>query len=65
MTSESLFPDENPDMRLIERLRSRRPDAGQLLAFISRSYEYIKKLPLNGINENYVKNNPDLFEPVS
>jgi hypothetical protein len=64
MTGNSLFPDESPDMKLIERLRSRKPDAGQLLAFISRSYEYIKKLPLNGINENYVKNNPDLFEPV-
>jgi hypothetical protein len=65
MISDSSFTDENSDMRLIERLRSRRPDARQLLAFLSQSYEYIKKLPLKGINENYIKNNPDLFKPIS
>jgi hypothetical protein len=52
-------------MKLIERLRARRPDAKLLLAIISRSYDYIKKLPLKGLNENYSKDNPDLFEPVS
>ncbi len=53
------------DMKLIERLRDRRPDAGQLRAIISRSYDYIKNLPLKGLNENYAKDYPDLFEPVS
>ena len=65
MTDYDQFPDENSDMRLIERLRSRRPDARQLLTIISRSYDYIKKLPLKGLNENYSKDHPDLFEPVS
>jgi len=53
------------DMKLIERIRARRPDARQLLAIISRSYNYIKKLPLKGLKENYSKDNPELFEPVS
>lgn len=53
------------DMKLIERISDRRPDAGQLLAIISRSYDYIKNLPLNGLNENYAKEIPDLFEQVS
>ena len=65
MTKYYQFPDENQDMKLIERLRSRRPDAMQLLVIISRSYDYIKKLPLKGLNENYSKDYPDLFEPVS
>jgi hypothetical protein len=65
MTADYPFPDENSDMKLIECLRSRRPDARQLLAILSRSYDYIKKLPLKGINENYSKDHPDLFEPVS
>jgi hypothetical protein len=52
-------------MKLIERIRARRPDARQLLAIISRSYNYIKKLPLKGLKENYSKDNPELFEPVS
>ena len=64
MTDDCLFPDENSDMKLIERLRSRRPDARQLLAILSRSYDYIKQLPLNGLNENYAQDHPDLFEPV-
>jgi hypothetical protein len=64
MTDDYLFPDENSDMKLIERLRSRRPDARQLLAILSLSYDYIKQLPLKGISENYSKDHPDLFEPV-
>jgi len=52
-------------MKLIERIRARRPDARKLLAIISRSYDYIKKLPLKGVKENYSKDNPELFEPVS
>jgi hypothetical protein len=53
------------DMKLIERLRARRPDAKQLFAIISRSYDYIKRLPLNGVHENYSKDHPEIFEPVS
>jgi hypothetical protein len=56
------YSDEIPDMQLIERLLAGHPDAEQLLAIISRSYDYIQKLPLKGLSENYTKENPDLFE---
>jgi hypothetical protein len=56
------YSDEIPDMNLIERLLAGHPDAEQLLAIISRSYDYIQKLPLKGLSENYTKENPDLFE---
>jgi hypothetical protein len=65
MTDDFPFSDEISDMKLIERLRSRRPDARQLLAILSRSYDYIRQLPLKGLNENYAQDHPDLFEPVS
>jgi hypothetical protein len=58
------YSDEIPDMKLIERLLAGHPDADQLLAIISRSYDYIQKLPLKGLSENYSKENPDLFDPV-
>ena len=65
MTDYYKVSDDIPDMKLIERLRAGRPDAEQLLAIIARSYEYIKKLPLKGLIENYSKENPDLFRAVS
>jgi hypothetical protein len=58
------YSDEIPDMQLVERLLAGHPDAEQLLAIISRSYDYIQKLPLKGLSENYSKENPDLFEVV-
>jgi hypothetical protein len=58
------YSAEIPDMQLIERLLAGHPDAGQLLTIISRSYDYIKKLPLKGISENYSKVNSDLFEVI-
>jgi hypothetical protein len=58
------YSDEIPDMQLVARLLDGHPDAEQLLAIISRSYDYIQKLPLKGLSENYSKENPDLFEPV-
>jgi hypothetical protein len=64
MTSNSQNSEENADMILMKYLMSRMPDARQMSEIISQSHEYIKTLPLSGINENYVKNYPDLFEPV-
>jgi hypothetical protein len=32
------------------------------MAIISRSYDYIQKLPLKGLRENYVRGNPELFD---
>ena len=56
---------EIPDTKLIERLLAGHPDAGQLMVMISRSYDYIQKLPLKGIRENYLRGNPDLFDLVA
>ena len=58
------YTDEIPDAELIERLVAGQPDAEQLIAIISRSYDYIRQLPLKGLSENYSKENPDLFEIV-
>jgi hypothetical protein len=58
------YSEEIPDTKLIERLLAGYPDPGQLIAIISRSYDYIQKLPLKGLSENYLRGNPDLFEIV-
>jgi hypothetical protein len=58
------YSDEIPDRQLIERLVAGHPDAEQLIEIISRSYDYIQKLPLKGLSEDYSKENPDLFEAV-
>ena len=64
MTDYYKYSDEIPDMQLVERLLAGHPDADQLIEIISRSYDYIQKLPLKGLSENYSKENPDLFEIV-
>ena len=56
------YTDIIPDAELIERLVGGQPDAEQLIAIISRSYDYIRNLPLKGLHEDYSKDNPDLFE---
>lgn len=64
MTDYYKFSDEIPDKQTIECLLAGYPDADQLIEIISRSYDYIQKLPLKGLSENYSKENPDLFDPV-
>ncbi|MDD1681207.1 MAG: hypothetical protein LUQ35_06330 [Methanoregula sp.] len=64
MTDYYKYSDEIPDRRLIERLLAGYPDAGQLIAIITRSYDYIQKLPLKGLSENYYRENPELFDLV-
>lgn len=51
-------------MQLIERLLAGQPDADQLIAIISRSYDYIQNLPLKGLSERYPKDNPILFDTL-
>jgi len=58
------YTDDIPDAALIERLVAWKPDVEQLFAIISRSYDYVKKLPLKGLTENYSKGNTDLFDFV-
>ena len=65
MTDYYKYYHEIPDRQLIERLLAGYPDADQLIVIISRSYDYIQKLPLRGLSENYSKENPDLFEIVT
>jgi hypothetical protein len=65
VTDYSPCSDEIPDMHLIERLLPGHRDAGQLIAIISRSYDYFRKLPLKGLIGNSSKENPDLFEVIS
>lgn len=64
MTDYYKFSDEIPDKQMIERLLAGYPDAEQLIEIISRSYDYIQKLPLKGLSENYSQENSDLFDPV-
>jgi hypothetical protein len=47
------YTDEFPSVSEIEKWVAGYPDADQLIGIISRSYDYIKKLPLKGISENY------------
>jgi len=56
------YTDDIPDAAVIERLVAGQPDVDQLIAIISRSYDYIRNLPLKGVHEDYSKDNPDLFE---
>lgn len=65
MTDYYKYASEIPDRKLVERLLTGYPDAEQLRAIISRSYEYIQKLPLKGLSENYSKVYPDLFNLAS
>jgi hypothetical protein len=60
MTDSDKYADEIPDKKLIERLLAGRPDAEQLRAILSRSYAYIRNLPLKGLIENYSKANSDM-----
>lgn len=64
MTDYYKFSDEIPDMQMVERLLTGQPDLEQLIEIIQRSYDYIQKLPLRGLSENYSKENPDLFDPA-
>ena len=65
MADPDNYSNEIPDKKLIERLLAGRPDAEQLLLFLSRSYIYIRNLPLKGLSENYTKANSVLSEAVS
>lgn len=63
MTEDDMYSDV-PDVWEIERLVAGHPDAELLIEIIGRSYDYIQNLPLSGLSENYLKENPDLFNSV-
>lgn len=62
MTDYYRYINEIPDVHLVERLLAGHPDAEQLIAIITRSYDYIQKLPLKGISETSYRKNPELFD---
>jgi len=47
------FTDELPGILEIQCLVAGYPDEEKLIEIISRSYDYIQKLPLKGISEDY------------
>jgi len=47
------FTDEFPSVTEIEKWVAGYPNAEQLAQIISRSYDYIRKLPLSGLREHY------------
>ena len=47
------YTDEFPSVTDIEKWVAGHPDADQLAQIISRSYDYIRQLPLTGIHEHY------------
>ena len=44
---------EFPSVTEIEKWVAGQPDAEQLAQIISRSYDYVRKLPLRGLTEHY------------
>ena len=53
MTDYYKFSAELPSISEIQRLVAGYPDEETLIEIIARSYDYIQKLPLKGISEDY------------
>jgi hypothetical protein len=47
------FSDDLPSISEIQRLVAGYPNEDKLIEIIARSYDYIQKLPLKGISEDY------------
>ena len=62
MTDYYKFSDEFPSISEIQRLVAGYPDEEKLIEIISRSYDYIQKLPLEGISEDYGQDDLALTE---
>jgi hypothetical protein len=50
------YTDEFPSVTDIEKWVAGSPNADQLTEIISRSYDYIRQLPLKGVHEHYFDN---------
>ena len=55
MTEYYKYSAELPSISEIQRLVAGYPDEEVLIGIIMRSYDYIQKLPLQGIVENYTQ----------
>ena len=56
--------NEFPSVSDIEKWVAGHPDADQLEKIISRSYAYIRKLPLKGIPEHYFEDESSLNDAI-
>ncbi|MFA5237707.1 MAG: hypothetical protein WC362_07640 [Methanoregula sp.] len=56
------FTDDFPSVTDIEKWVAGHPNAEELAQIISRSYDYIHKLPLKGLREHYFDNDMTLPE---
>ena len=56
------YTDEFPCVTDIEKWVAGHPNAEQLAQIISRSYDYIRTLPLNGVCEHYFDNDMSFGE---
>jgi len=56
VTDYQKYSDELPTIEEIRQWVSGYPDEEQLIAIISRSYDYIQRLPLKGLVEEYCRN---------
>ena len=62
MTDYYKYTDELPGILEIQRLVAGYPDEEKLIEIIARSYDYIQKLPLKGISEDYSQDDLVLSE---
>lgn len=65
MTDYQKYTDEIPSTRDIQRWVAGYPDEDQLIEIISRSYDYIRNLPLSGITEDYCRDDSCSLEDAA
>jgi hypothetical protein len=62
VTNYYKFSAELPSISEIQRLVAGYPDEEKLIEIISRSYDYIQKLPLKGTPDNYGQDDTSMAE---
>ena len=62
MTEYYKYSADLPSVSEIQRLVAGYPDEEKLIEIISRSYDYIQKLPLAGTPEDYGQDDESLSE---
>ncbi|HUH79201.1 MAG TPA: hypothetical protein VLY83_04820 [Methanoregula sp.] len=62
MTDYQKYTDEIPSNQEIQRWVAGYPNEELLIEIISRSYDYIRNLPLKGIHEDYCKDDECVLE---
>ena len=65
MTDYQKYTDEIPSIQDIQRWVAGYPNEEQLIEIISRSYDYIRNLPLSGIHEVYCQDDECSLEDAA